>query len=437
MKYLKRLNKRVKGFNDFMKMIKESIDFWEDVDTADLNEYLQELIDNGYHISIENGFVDAKEDVDLDKKEEGNPNQLKLFNDDVEGEILGDPYSFKLEDDYYVINIGPLFPSIRITIEESNIRNVSDEDLTHVLKFFKKIVKNDYDMYTEIMVDDVRVDYDDVVIKNGEFITKDRDNENEFDSLELILIPKKPIDMKMVDVAKYYDWSFDKSDDNGDIYFNVDYTDMVDMMINNSELEDQLLNGVDLEASTDDYDCDTESLIRYNLKKEDEITLARCVIRELGGIDNIDNENLTGMTEDVAVDFLVSERYHRTLCEIAEDTEVCGELNSLFGEHAFYAHEEACQKDLDAAFEDIVDKHFTSTKANGVYTIKFDSEWIDDLSRHGSDYFKNETLESIMKEWFLDTEGRYDDLNVRYSDYGTVDKDEFSKQANEIMKKYL
>jgi len=437
MKYLKRLNKRVKGFNDFMKMIKESIDFWEDVDTDDLNEYLQELIDNGYHIFIENGFVDAKKDVDLDKKEEGDPNQLKLFNDDVEGEVLGDPYSFELEDDYYVINIGTLFPSVKITIVESNLRNVSDEDLTHVLRFFKKIVKNDYDMYTEIMVDDVRVDVDNVVVKGGKFITKDGQAENEFDTLELILIPVKPIDMKMVDVAKYYDWSFDKSDDNGDIYFNVDYTDMVDMMINNSELEEQLLNGIDMSSSDDEYECDTETLIRYNLKKEDEKTFARCVIRELGGVDNIDNENLEGMTEDEAVDFLVSERNYITLCDIAEDTEVCSELISLYGHLSYCAHEEACQKDLDGAFEDIVDKHFKNTKENGVYTIKFDSEWIDDLSKQGSDYFKNETLDGIMSEWFWDTQGRYNNLNVRYSDYGTVDRDEFSKEANEIMQKYL
>ena len=435
MKYLKKLNKRVKGFNAFMKIIKESVDLW-DVETDDLNDYLQELIDGGYYISYENGFVKAKKDIDLDKKDDSDPNQLKLFYDDVEGEILSDVDTFRKEEEY-IVNVGSIFPSIKITINESNIRNTQDEDLTSALRFFRKIVKSEMDMHVEFLLDDEKVDYNNVKVKNGLFYNGEFKDDVSYDWIDIILTKEKPVVMNMVDVAKYYDWSFDKSDDKGNIYFNVDYTDMVDLMINNSDLEDQLLNGINLEASTDDYDCDTESLIRYNLKKEDEITLARCVVRELGGVDNIDNENLTGMSEDDAVNFLASERFHITLCEIAEDTEVCGELNSLFGELSFYAHEEACQKDLDSAFEDAVDKHFTSTKANGVYSIKFDSEWIDELSRQGVDYFKNETLEGIMKEWFLDTEGRYNDLNVSYSEYGTVDKDEFSKQANEIMQKYL
>ena len=435
MKYLKKLNKRVKGFNAFMKIIKESVDLW-DVETDDLNDYLQELIDGGYYISYENGFVKAKKDIDLDKKDDSDPNQLKLFYDDVEGEILSDVDTFRKEEEY-IVNVGSIFPSIKITINESNIRNTQDEDLTSALRFFRKIVKSEMDMHVEFLLDDEKVDYNNVKVKNGLFYNGEFKDDVSYDWIDIILTKEKPVVMNMVDVAKYYDWSFDKSDDKGNIYFNVDYTDMVDLMINNSDLEDQLLNGLDLNSSNGDYDCDTESLIRYNLKKEDEITLARCVVRELGGVDNIDNENLTGMSEDDAVNFLASERFHITLCEIAEDTEVCGELNSLFGELSFYAHEEACQKDLDSAFEDAVDKHFTSTKANGVYSIKFDSEWIDELSRQGVDYFKNETLEGIMKEWFLDTEGRYNDLNVSYSEYGTVDKDEFSKQANEIMQKYL
>ena len=435
MKYLKKLNKRVKGFNAFMKIIKESVDLW-DIETDDLDEYLQELIDGGYYISYENGFVNAKKDIDLYKKDDSDPNQLKLFNDDVEGEILSDVDTFETEEEY-IVNVGYIFPSIKITINESNIRNTQDEDLTSALRFFRKIVKSEMDMHVEFLLDGEKVDYNNVKVKNGLFYNGEFKDDVSYDWIDIILTKEKPVVMDMVDVAKYYDWSFDKSDDKGNIYFNVDYTDMVDLMINDSDLEDQLLNGLDLQASTDDYDCDTESLIRYNLKKEDEITLARCVLRELGGVDNIDNENLTGMSEDDAVNFLASERYHITLCEIAEDTEVCGELNSLFGELSFYAHEEACQKDLDSAFEDAVDKHFTSTKSNGVYTIKFDSEWIDTLSGQGVDYFKNETLDGIMKEWFLDTEGRYKDLNVSYSEYGTVDKDEFSKQANEIMQKYL
>lgn len=435
MKYLKKLNKRVKGFNAFMKIIKESVDLW-DIETDDLDEYLQELIDGGYYISYENGFVNAKKDIDLYKKDDSDPNQLKLFNDDVEGEILSDVDTFETEEEY-IVNVGYIFPSIKITINESNIRNTQDEDLTSALRFFRKIVKSEMDMHVEFLLDGEKVDYNNVKVKNGLFYNGEFKDDVSYDWIDIILTKEKPVVMDMVDVAKYYDWSFDKSDDKGNIYFNVDYTDMVDLMINDSDLEDQLLNGLDLQASTDDYDCDTESLIRYNLKKEDEITLARCVLRELGGVDNIDNENLTGMSEDDAVNFLASERFHITLCEIAEDTEVCGELNSLFGELSFYAHEEACQKDLDSAFEDAVDKHFTSTKSNGVYTIKFDSEWIDTLSGQGVDYFKNETLDGIMKEWFLDTEGRYKDLNVSYSEYGTVDKDEFSKQANEIMQKYL
>lgn len=435
MKYLKKLNKRVKGFNAFMKIIKESVDLW-DIETDDLDEYLQELIDGGYYISYENGFVNAKKDIDLYKKDDSDPNQLKLFNDEVGGEILSDVDTFETEEEY-IVNVGYIFPSIKITINESNIRNTQDEDLTSALRFFRKIVKSEMDMHVEFLLDGEKVDYNNVKVKNGLFYNGEFKDDVSYDWIDIILTKEKPVVMDMVDVAKYYDWSFDKSDDKGNIYFNVDYTDMVDLMINDSDLEDQLLNGLDLQASTDDYDCDTESLIRYNLKKEDEITLARCVLRELGGVDNIDNENLTGMSEDDAVNFLASERFHITLCEIAEDTEVCGELNSLFGELSFYAHEEACQKDLDSAFEDAVDKHFTSTKSNGVYTIKFDSGWIDTLFGQGVDYFKNETLDGIMKEWFLDTEGRYKDLNVSYSEYGTVDKDEFSKQANEIMQKYL
>lgn len=448
MKYLKKFGKRVKGFRAFIS-IKESVEYWsKDLDYDDFYDYLRELIDEGFEeIEITKGFVDC---LNPPKKVEGDPNQLKLFPTDeleIGDDLVGDSESYKDEDEYIVLP-GLICPAYKIHIEESDS---SEGNFTDVLNFFRKIVLSEHRLQTAILLDDEAFDFKYIKIEDGQFhelwgnVLKDGDDDLErgdsyatYDSIDLIVMSVDPVEFKMKDVAEYYGWRHYEVGADGGIYFKSSLSDMANIVCYNPTQE-SIISGDD---SDDDYHegyrPDTDSLIRYYLTPEAEKMLAICVIRELGGVKNIDG--LEDMTEDGAIQFLTNENYRKKFVEIAEDFELCDDLKDLYSNYYVDAQITSNYNELFNEFEEVLDKHFNYkyNPEEQEYTIAFEQDWMISLINDWSyeiDYFKNEDPESIMREWFMQ-ESNPEELSPRYSE-GDVNINKFSSEAISYMKHYL
>lgn len=438
MKYLKRLGKRVKGFKAFMS-IKESVEF-KDLDYDDFYDYLRELIDEGFEeIEITKGFVDCQNPL---KKVEGDPNQLKLFPTDeleIDDDLVGDAESYKDEDEYVVVP-SLLCPAYKIHIEESDD---SEGNFTEVLNFFRRIVLAEHRLQTAILVDGEAIDFKNIKIEDGQFHVQQYEDEElgyeTYDSIDLIVMSVDHIEFKMKDVAEYYKWGHYSVGKDGNIYFKASLSDMADLVCSDSNQENIITSGhMDDDNYYEGHYPDTDSLIRYYLTPEAEKMLAMCVIRELGGVKNIDG--LEEMTEDGAIQFLTNENYRRKFVEIAKDSEVCDDLKGMYSNWSVDAQITANYNELFSEFEEVLDKYFnyTYTPQEEEYTIEFKEEWMRSLINdwgYEADYFRSESPEGIMRECFQQ-ENKSEELSPRYSE-GDVNINKFSAEAIGHMKHYL
>jgi hypothetical protein len=437
MKYLKKFDKKIKGFKQFISLIKESKSFWsEDISHEDFYDYLRDLVDERFDIEVENGFVDC---LNPPKEQEGDPNQLKLFPADeldVNDDLIGDAESYK--DDYeYFIFPGLICPSYKIHIEESDS---SEGNFTEALLFFRRIVLSELGFQTAILVDDEVVDFQYIKVEDGQFHVRMYDDEelgyNTYDSIDLIVMSTEPIDFRIKDVAEYYGWNHYEIGKDGNLYFKFDLDDMADIVCYDKYQANTISNGLDVDDDNGYYP-DVDDLVRYYLNEEAEKMLAKCIIMELGGVENIDG--LEDMKEEEAIQFLTNENYRKKLVSLAEDSGVCDDLRSLYSGYHSSAQATAIYDALFSEFEEVVDKHFTY-KYNSVeceYTIQFDSEWMVDLVKDDvdSDFFKNYDPDGIMKEWF-ERNDHSEKLSPRYSD-GYVNINKFSADAIREMEHYL
>ena len=441
MKYLKRLGKSVKGFKAFMS-IKESVEYWsKDLDYEDFYDYLRELIDGGFEeIEITKGFVDCQNPL---KKVEGDPNQLKLFPTDeleIDDDLVGDAEDYKDEDEYVVVPC-LLCPAYKIHIEGSDD---SEGNFTEVLNFFRRIVLAEHRLQTAILVDGEAIDFKNIKIEDGQFHVEQYDGgENvislTYNEIDLIVMSVDHIEFKMKDVAEYYKWGHYEVGAGGSLHFKASLSDMADLVCSDSNQENIITSGhMDDDTYYEGHYPDTDSLIRYYLTDEAEKMLARCVIRELGGVKNIDG--LEEMTEDGAIQFLTTENYRRKFVEIAKDSEVCDDLKGMYSNWSVDAQITANYNELFSEFEEVLDKYFnyTYTTQEEEYTIEFKEEWMRSLINdwgYEADYFRSESPEGIMREWFQQ-ENKSEELSPRYSE-GDVNTNKFSVEAIGHMKHYL
>lgn len=439
MKYLKKLDKRVKGFKAFMS-IKESVEYWSDDLNDDFLDYLRELIDEDFEdMEIYRGFVDC---LNPPKKVEGDPNQLKLFPTDdleIDDALVGDVESYKDEDEYIVLT-GLVCTAYRIHIEKSDS---SEGNFTEVLNFFRKIVLSEHRLQTAILVDGEAIDFQYIKIEDGEFYVKQYNGgENvislTYDEIDLIVMSVDPIEFGIKDVAEYYKWRHYSVGKDGNIYFNVSLEDMADLVCLNSDQKTIITHGNMDDEYYEGYHPDTDSLIRYYLTTEAEKMLAMCVIRDLGGVKNIDG--LEDMSEGDAIQFLTTESYRRKFIEIVEDFYLCDDLKDLYSNYYVDAQITSKYNELFNEFEGVLDKHFSykydSTKEE--YTIEFKEDWMKTLMNDhdwDSDAFRNVDPETIMKDCFLE-ENNPEELSPGYSE-GDVNINKFSTEAISHMKHYL
>ena len=442
MKYLKRFDKKIKGFKQFMSLIKESVDYWNLDDLEDsIEDYLRDLLDEQFKITnFDEGFVDC---VNPPKKAEGDPNQLKLFPiDEIEvgDDLIGQVDSYQ-EKSIYIVAPGLICPAYSVRIEESD---ESEGNLTNVLSFFRGIVLDEFGLQVGILIDGEAVDFDYIKIEDGQFHVKEYDDDElgyiTYDSIDLVLMGTKPVDFTMSKVAEYYGWSDSIPNKDGSISFEMSLEDMADLICSDSTEESSIVDGISSKHDyyPEDYYPDIDTLI-WELSDEAENMFALCVIRELGGVSQIDD--LEDMTEEEGVKYLASQSGRKKLIDICDGTNVCSELRNIYSDYAMNATEATHYSELFSSFEEEVDKYFEYKydSEKEIYTILFKEEWFFKLVNgysYDSDYFRSENIDGIVKEWFERENGKIE-LSPRYSDSGDVNVNEFSKEAISTMVHYL
>lgn len=441
----------------YLEFIKESIDI-DDVfefSEDDFLEYFLTLKDEGWLIRVDSGFV---KEIDIHDYRGSKYNTIEGFTELV---LPGK----EVEKAYFI----DIFKN----------KGVTNEDLTDSLLFAYDIIK-DVTGAREIKVigDDGPVDINDVIVKGGIFIGKDLNIEEqiEINNISFFIKTGKKVEFKEIDVAKYYEWEYDNSDEKGNIYTHVELEDMADWMLSkNSGYKDSLVKGI--EYMWDYYDHsnyipDTQSLFQYTLNKENEVLLIKSMIKESGGLEEFINhigdecsdevyDNVKEKSEEEVIEYLLKERFYSSIKELSSNSEIYSDISSLVADWEMSAHVDDNYDELLSEFDDIVGKEFEykrikkevtkkfktkDSEGNTIfkeyqseeifYEIPFDNKWL--LEHYDFDDLNNfRNIYDILYEYQSYTYFNYFDLNPRITDWGNVDNKALNSEISAILNKYL
>ena len=437
----------------WLQFIKESNHYW--LDTDDVKDAFISLQDEGYSIKVNKAVFLAD-----DKITWLNP------QDDI----------ISLNPEYYF--------GFQIFIEKSREKT---DDLTLDFKSAINYLKGEgyeiqkiWDEEDPTSVDNLHFvkgsiitwipEKEDKPLPEGEFIGFEdnfEDGDIYVNSVEIgiyIYQPEK-VDIVAKDLAEIYNWSDYTTDSSGNIYCELDIEDMADYLLSRrSSWKDQLVNGIDYDNyGSHYYQPDIQSLFQYKLKKENEVLAIQVIIKELGGLEEFikecDNENLEGKSEEEVINFLLKERYYRTIEPLCKNSEIIGEIRQTIAEWESQAHCDQNQKDLEKEFDRIIGREgieFSKSRKEGkryyyrkipgtdrkekvyydeivwFYQVKFEERWISDYGKALTGY----SLKNVFGEWCSDCYFE-NELNPHFSDWGDVDREALNKEIGGILKNYL
>ena len=449
----------IKKYLQFIsESIKEQIEektLWK-LTEDDITDYMLEITDAGYYVSVEFGFV---EKVKQSSYKDGQriESEKEVFTDKVKA---GDEVR----------------PAYWIKIDKSD--RIKKDDVTSTFQFACSIIEEEANAEIKINDSDGNLgEIDGIVIKDGLFYT-DSWNSNEPELLEaddyiaIFAKSKDTVEFTEEDLVKYYDWS-DAIIKDGKAYVELDIEDMSDIMLSrNSNYKDILVKGQENmydDYYGSDYQPDISSMFQYTLNNENEVLLVKAMIKEMGGLEDTINhigdecsdeayESVKGKSEEEVIQFLLKERFYETLKQLCKNSEICQEIRQTIGDWEMNAHVDSNYQTILNEFDEIVGKEFTYTKekrevtkyytskdAEGnqtrkeyqeldtFYTIPYDNDWI---SNEDADRLKGNSLQSIFKEWCGEQYFTYE-MKPYFSDYGSVDTKALNPDLKSDLERYL
>ena len=442
----------------YIQFIKESLK--EDLDSGiigelnedQIREYLIELDDAGYLITVNFGFV--KKHI------------IHYYNKP------------SVEKDVYTENIvagEEIRPAYWIEIQKS--RDVNNEDVTDSLKFACSIIEDEADADIKLCDSDTDVDINTTLIKGGIFINVDpEDNMSGEEANNYIAIfakQRNTIKIKPTDLEDYYGWNVDVKKE-GQLWAEMELEDLADFILSpRSDYKDSLVKGQ--EHMWDYYELsnyypEINSLFQYDLDKENEVLLVKSLIKEMGGFeqainhigDECDDEvydKVKGMSEEELINYLLKERFYDTIKQLVSGSEVFGEIKDTVANWEMSAHCDDNHDEIVTSFDSIVSdelgqyekvekevtKHYTTKNSEGnqvkkeyktdvtYYQFPYNNDWISDID---SEYLFNKDLDELFRDFVR--ESNIDrNLNPRISDYGSVNKEDMNKDIKAYLTRYL
>ena len=446
---------KLKRYIQFIKeSLKEDLDsgiIWE-LNEDQIREYLIELDDAGYLITVNFGFV--KKHI------------IHYYNKP------------SVEKDVYTENIvagEEIRPAYWIEIQKS--RDVNNEDVTDSLKFACSIIEDEAEADIKLYDADTDVDINTTLIKGGIFINVDpEDNMSGEEANNYIAIfakQRNTIKIKPTDLEDYYGWDISVKKD-GQLWVEIDLEDLADFILSPiSEYKDSLVKGQ--EHMWDYYDLsnyypEINSLFQSDLDSENKTLLVKALIKEMGGYENTighigdecDNstyETVKEMSEEELIEYLTNERFNTTLKQLVRSSDVFTEIKSDVANWEMSAHCDDNYDEIISNFDRIVSdelgqfekvekevtKYYTSKDAQGnqtrkeyktdvtYYQFPYSNDWISDVD---SEYLFNKELDDLFRDFVRESDIDRK-LNPRISDYGSVNKEDMNKDIKAYLTRYL
>jgi hypothetical protein len=446
---------KLKRYIQFVKeSLKEKIEeksLWK-LDEDQIRDYFIDFEDAGYLLTVEFGFVEETTKHYYNRPSE----QKEIYTEKV---TSGD-------------NVRPAY---WIRIEKSS--SVNSEDITDSLKFVYSILKSEADADITLHDADTDVDINTTIIKGGIFINTEPDDDKSGEEAEsylaLFVKQKESITITPKDLVDFYGWNVEVEKE-GQLWAEIDLEDLADFILSpRSDYKDSLVKGQ--EHMWDYYDIsgyypDIISLFQYDLDKENEVLVAKSIIKELGGYeqtinhigDECDNqiyEDVKDMTEEELIKYLLSERFYKTIEQLANHSEVLQEIRETIANFEMSAHCDENYDQIVSNFDGIVSdeleqyekvvkevtKYYNSKDAEGnqvrreyktdvtYYQFPYSNDWIKEVD---SDYLYSKDLDDLFRDWVR--EQNIDrNLNPRISDYGDVNRVKMNEDIKAFLTRYL
>jgi hypothetical protein len=448
---------RIKRWNDFLSYIKESkeeeFNPWN-LDEDDIRDYFQESIDEGYQIEVRYGFVGEE----------------RMWNYKESRTHYVERFTKKMES-------GNNTPAISILITGEKISNT---DVSENLKFAYSIISEEADAEIAILDQDGEIgNIDGIIAKNGLFYTETWNNVVGKEPIvaevegyvEFLVKKKEKIKVSPKQLVEYYNWgSYEEKD--GKIFVDYSLEDLADEILSrDSNYKNLLINGEGIYDSYwgSDYQPDFNSLFQYNLDKENEVLFVKALIKETGGLeqfvshigdecDDMVYDDIKVMKEEEMIEYLLKERFYKTLKQMSSDSEILSEIKQSYGDWASQAHADANLQEIRSEFDEILDDNFTYEKGtrevekksklnkdeNGnwrtyredetFYLIQFSNEWIEDME---IDDIEGENLTSIFEQYLYKNSMTGYELKPYFSDYGDMDEKAWNKDVKSDLLRFL
>jgi len=451
---------KLKRYIQFIKeSIKEKIEeksLWK-LNEDDIHEYLIDLTDAGYLITVGFGFCE----------------RVKIHN-------YNKPTT---EKDVYTEKVksgDSVRPSYWIQIETS--RSINNDDVTPALQFAYSIISEQANADIVIQDNNSDLDIDRILLKGGLFINTEEGDDHSGEEAEgyisFFVKQKDTLEISEVDLMEYYGWEVDEVK-NGHLYLHIDLENMCDIMLDRKDRWKDILVGGMQDGFWDNYDTwnyapDINSLFQYTLDKENEVLLVKSMIKEVGGLENFIGhigdecsdeayESVKGKSEEEVIELLLKNIafsiHGDTLKQLCKNSDIYqDEVANTVADWEMNAHADANFKELSSKFDDIVGKEFEYTKiikevkksyksrdAEGNQTVKeyteekdfyvipFSNDWIEE---NDSEYLYNKNLKDIFDEWCGQQYFTYE-INPHFSDYGSVDRKELNSEIKGNLTRYL
>ena len=434
---------KLKRYIQFIKeSIKEKIEeksLWK-LDEDDIREYLIDLTDAGYLITVGFGFCETWTERRYNK-----PTTEK------------DVYTEKVKSGDSVR------PAYWIQIETS--RSVNNDDVTSALQFAHSIISEQANADVAICDADGNLELDGIQVKGGLFINTESEDDYSGTEAELYIAffvkQKDTVEISKVDLMEYYGWEVDEVK-NGNLYLHIDLEDMCDIMLDRKDSWKDILVGGMQDGFWDhyygsNYQPDFNSLLQYTLDKDNEVLLVKSLIKEVGGLENLIGhigdecsdeayKNVKGKSEEEVIQFLLKERFYDTLKQLCKNSDIYqDEVANTVADWEMNAHADANFDELERAFDDIVGKEFEYSKIKkeveskgyklekDFYVIPFSNGWIEDIDSENL-YVKN--LKDVFDEWCGQQYFTYE-IKPHFSDYGNVDSKKLNSEIKGNLERYL
>jgi hypothetical protein len=448
----------IKKYLQFIsESIKEKIEeksLWK-LSEDDINDYMLEITDAGYSVSVEFGF---SEKVKQGAYKEGKwvESEKEVFTDKVKA---GDE----------------VIPAYWISIIKGD--RIKNDDVTSTFQFACSIIAEESNAEISVNDSDGNLgDIDGIEIKGGLFYTDNWNSSEsellEVDNIAIFAKSKETVTFTQENLVEYYNWK-DAIVKEDKVYVEFDIEDMSDIMLSrNSSYKDILLKGQEDMYDNyygSDYQPDIPSMIQYTLTKENNHLLIKSMIKEVGGLESMINhigdecsdevyETVKDKSEEEVIEFLLKERFYETLKQLCKNSEICQEVRQTIGDWELNAHVDANYQSILDEFDEIVEKEFTFTKdkrevtkyytskdAEGnqtrreyqeldtFYKIPYNNDWIDN---EDGERLKDLSLHDIFKEWCGEQYFTYE-MNPYFSDSGDVDSKALNTEIKGDLERYL